>query len=59
MRLRRWCSAPTAALFLVVILVGAALSGIYAAAVYYYAMAGEPPYGFDAGLIEGAFEKKR
>jgi len=27
-------------------LVGAALRGIYAAAVYYYAVAGEPPWGF-------------
>jgi len=49
----------TGALFLIVILVGAALSGIYAASVYYYAMVGEPPDGFDRGLIEDAFEKKK
>ncbi len=46
------------AVILVVALVGAALTGIYSAAVYRYAVSGEPPQGFDRGLIEGAFRKK-
>lgn len=47
------------AIFLFVMIVGSALSGIYAAAVYYYAVVGEPPFGFEPGLIEGAFAKKK
>jgi hypothetical protein len=43
---------------LLVVLVGAALSGIYSAAVYYYAVNGQPPQGFDADLVRGAFTRK-
>ncbi len=48
----------TAAVIPVLILVGAALSGIYSAVVYRYAVTGEPPQGFHRSLIEGAFKKK-
>ncbi|HVY18496.1 MAG TPA: DUF6159 family protein [Bauldia sp.] len=41
-----------------IFLVSATLSGIYAAAVYYFALTGNPPRGFDAGLIKGAFTRK-
>lgn len=44
--------------FLLVILIGSALSGIYAAAVYRYAVDGRAPGGFDQALIEGAFKHK-
>ncbi|MGA8611873.1 MAG: DUF6159 family protein [Xanthobacteraceae bacterium] len=50
-------SASFTALLLVV-LVGAALSGIYSAAVYYYAVIGRPPAGFDSELIRDAFKRK-
>ena len=40
------------------ILVSAALTGIYSAVVYRYAVDGRPPQGFDADLIEGAFKRK-
>jgi hypothetical protein len=43
---------------LAVVLVGAALSAIYSASVYYYAVNGEPPVGFDQDLISGAFTPK-
>jgi hypothetical protein len=43
---------------LAVVLVGAALSAIYSASVYYYAVNGEPPAGFDNDLIHGAFTPK-
>jgi hypothetical protein len=43
---------------LAVVLVGAALSAIYSASVYYYAVNGEPPVGFDQDLISGAFPPK-
>lgn len=33
----------------------AALSAVYAAAVYYYAVVGEPPEGFDRDMVKGAF----
>jgi hypothetical protein len=36
-------------------LVGSALSAIYTASVYCYAALGEPPEGFDQGLIRNAF----
>jgi hypothetical protein len=36
----------------------AALSAVYAASVYYYAVVGEPPAGFDRDLIRGAFAPK-
>lgn len=45
-------------LLLAVLLVGAALSAVYQAAVYYYAVAGEPPRGFDRDLLRGAFGRK-
>ncbi len=41
-----------------VILVGAALSAVYQAAVYYYAVHGEPPRDFDRTLIRDAFAPK-
>jgi hypothetical protein len=41
-----------------VILVGSALSGIYAAAVYIYAIAGKAPVDFDNDLIRDAFTRK-
>jgi hypothetical protein len=40
---------------LAVALVGSALSAIYTASVYCYAALGEPPEGFDKGLIRDAF----
>ncbi len=43
---------------LLVILVTAALSAIYAAAVYYFSVLGKPPVGFDGDLIRGAFTRK-
>jgi hypothetical protein len=50
--------AVTAVLFLAVVLVSTALSGVYAAAVYQYAVSGRPPQGFDGGLIESSFARK-
>jgi hypothetical protein len=50
-------SAAITALLLVV-LVAAALSGIYSAAVYYYAVVGQPPAGFDADMVRNAFTRK-
>jgi Family of unknown function (DUF6159) len=50
-------SAAITALLLVV-LVAAALSGIYSAAVYYYAVVGQPPAGFDADMVRDAFTRK-
>ena len=50
-------SASVTALLLVV-LIAAALSGIYSAAVYYYAVIGRPPAGFDADLVRDAFTRK-
>jgi hypothetical protein len=40
---------------LAIALVGSALSAVYTASVYCYAALGEPPAGFDHGLIRGAF----
>ena len=37
---------------------GTNAAGIYSAAVYRYAVGGEPPDGFDRRLIEGAFRRK-
>lgn len=37
---------------------GSALSAVYAAAVYYYAVVGEPPEGFDRDLVRSAFMPK-
>lgn len=45
-------------LFLVSMFVGMALRGIYVAAVYYYAVAGEPPWGFAKDTLQGAFVTK-
>ena len=45
-------------LFIIVVVVSTALSGIYAAAVYQYAINGRAPRGFDGGLIEGSFARK-
>jgi hypothetical protein len=46
---------------LAVIAVGllqAALSGVYSAALYRYAVSGDAPSGFDGMLLQGAFQKK-
>jgi hypothetical protein len=37
---------------------GAALQAVYSAAVYFYAVVGEPPEGFDRDLIRDAFARK-
>ena len=50
--------AGTVFLFLVSALVGFALRGIYVAAVYYYAVAGTPPWGFAPEALQGAFRRK-
>ena len=50
--------AAGAVLFLTVLLFGAALTAIYSAAVYYFAVVGEPPRGFDRELIHSAFKTK-
>lgn len=47
-----------ALLFVAVVVFGAALSGVYQAAVYYYAVNGEPPEGFEKDLLTGAFARK-
>lgn len=51
--------AASIPLLLAVMLAGAALSAVYQAAVYYYAVAGEPPRGFDRELLRSAFGPKR
>ena len=43
--------------FIAVMVFSAALSAVYAASVYYYAVVGEPPAGFDRDLIRGAFAR--
>ena len=43
---------------LLVVLVGAALSAVYAAAVYHYAVTGKPPADFDDDLIRDTFTHK-
>ncbi len=45
-------------LIIMVALISATLTGIYAAAVYYYAVNGRAPPNFGDGLIEGSFSKK-
>jgi hypothetical protein len=44
--------------FILLIIVGSALSSIYGAAVYYYAASGNPPDGFDRALLRDAFLPK-
>jgi hypothetical protein len=46
------------ATLLMIVLVAAALSAIYAAAVYHYAIMGTPPTDFDGDLIRGTFTRK-
>ncbi len=48
----------TGLLFATSLLVGSALRGIYVAAVYYYAVAGKTPWGFDGHVLQGAFAQK-
>jgi len=50
--------AAAATAFLLVVLVNAALAGIYSAAVYWYAASGKPPVDFDGDLISGVFTRK-
>ncbi len=44
--------------FIAILTYGAALSAVYSAAVYYYAVTGEPPMDFDRDLVRGAFGPK-
>ncbi len=44
--------------FIAIMAFGAALSAVYSAAVYYYAVTGEPPVDFDRELVRGAFAPK-
>jgi hypothetical protein len=48
----------TIAVVLALVLVGAALGGIYSAAVYCYAVTGKAPEGFDRFAIRDAFKRK-
>jgi hypothetical protein len=50
--------AASVPLVLGLVLIGAALSAVYQAAVYYYAVAGEPPRGFDRDLLRSTFGPK-
>jgi Family of unknown function (DUF6159) len=43
---------------LALVLVSSALSGIYSGAVYYFALTGDAPRGFDVGLIRDSFTRK-
>ena len=45
-------------ILIAIFLISATLSGIYQAAVYYYALTGNPPANFDAGLIRDSFARK-
>jgi hypothetical protein len=49
--------SAAATAFVLVVLVAAALSGIYSAAVYWYATGGTPPVDFDGDLIPAAFTR--
>jgi len=58
---------PTAAIAVMVagglffaasLLVGTALRGIYVAAVYYYAVSGKSPWGFEGHVLEAAFAQR-
>ena len=44
--------------FILVALVQAALAGIYSAALYRFAVAGDAPAGFDGALLRNAFQRK-
>ena len=44
--------------FLLLALVQAALSGVYSAALYRFAVAGDAPAGFDGALLRNAFQRK-
>ena len=44
--------------FIAVLVFSAALSAVYSAAVYYYAVSGEPPIDFDRDMVRGAFGPK-
>ena len=44
--------------FVALVIFGAALSAVYSAAVYYYAVTGEPPIDFDRDMVRGAFAPK-
>jgi Family of unknown function (DUF6159) len=50
--------AGTAMLVAISALIGSALRGIYVAAVYYYAVAGEPPWGFERSALQSTFTQK-
>lgn len=50
--------AATAVLFVICALAGVALRAIYVAAVYYYAVLGEPPWGFEGNLLRSTFKPK-
>ncbi len=44
--------------FIAILAFGAALAAVYSAAVYSYAVTGEPPVSFDRDLVRGAFGPK-
>jgi hypothetical protein len=44
--------------FIAIMVFGTALSAVYSAAVYYYAVIGEPPVDFDRDMVRGAFAPK-
>ena len=44
--------------FVAILAFGAALSAVYSAAVYYYAVTGQPPVDFDRDMVRGAFGPK-
>ena len=44
--------------FVGVVAFGSALSAVYSAALYAYAVLGEPPAGFDRSALQDAFERK-
>lgn len=50
--------AFSAVILIAIFLISATLSGIYQAAVYYYALTGNPPPNFDASLIRDSFSRK-
>jgi predicted secreted Zn-dependent protease len=51
-------AAATITALLLAILIASALSGIYAAAVYYFSVVGKTPVDFDGDLIRDAFTRK-